>query len=622
MADNKVVISIEAQNADKAKQALKEIGVSAKDLGNQLRESSVGTQIMSEAWKTFGSIVSVAAVATFFKETIRAAMEQEDALNRLTGAMEIQGTATQELITLYQNLAKSLQETTRYSDEAIMQTMQQMVSLGKIGPENMERATRAALDLSAATGRDLTSATLAIAKAAAGSTSGLARYGIVIDENISKGEKFNKTLEYVEKHFGGMAQRDVNTFSGAVAKLGNSWGEVMEELGKFVTENPAVIEGLHGMIDNTNSLSKAIADFRVGTMLAQVEDLKNEIMNMAAPEGALLQFRNAIYDMFGDKRQDNIKAFQQQLTDLVIQLERMGVDIADQSTLNLLNEEEINRVMEALETIRIKRGEIEQEAAITHGATINAMLDQERVSLETLQNLWSGYNTQKTADQLASNQVQTEKYNFLIDTQKKANTSLWNEAGKMRDAFSKGMSQLTFDTIKGNADVKKTFEDLGDQMLKILTDWAVQTTLNWALSKVFHAAEVATATTTGASVAAAWAPAAAMVSLASFGGNAGPAITGMTATTFAAHLLAVPKAEEGGIIRGSPGGTLLIAGEKNKDEAIIPLDRASDIGMGKGDTYVSIEINYPVITNNQIAHELVQRIADEVSYIINKESER
>jgi hypothetical protein len=259
----------------------------------------------------------------------------------------------------------------------------------------------------------------------------------------------------------------------------------------------------------------------------------------------------------------------------------------------------------------------------------NEIVTQQSAALESLKAMWSAYSTENTASQLKDTQQQTEKYNFMIDTQKKANTSLWNEAGKLRDTFGKGVSQMTMDWVKGDLDVKKSFEDIGDQMLKVLVDWAVQTGINWALSKVFHATEVATAAATGASVAAAWAPAAAMVSLATFGGNSVPAMTGISATNALAMAWAVPKAEEGGIIKGSPGGTLLIAGEKNKDEAIIPLDRASGIGLkggnnealGKGDIIYNthIEIHNPT---GKIDPELMQQIVEEVSYVINRDSER
>ena len=72
---------------------------------------------------------------------------------------------------------------------------------------------------------------------------------------------------------------------------------------------------------------------------------------------------------------------------------------------------------------------------------------------------------------------------------------------------------------------------------------------------------VAAATTT----AAAWAPAASMVSLATFGANSIPAIAGMSAASTAAQILAIPKFAEGGV---AIGPTLALFGEKEREAAL------------------------------------------------------
>ena len=108
----------------------------------------------------------------------------------------------------------------------------------------------------------------------------------------------------------------------------------------------------------------------------------------------------------------------------------------------------------------------------------------------------------------------------------------------------------------------------------------VQKVLAEITSKVLMAAHLAFSSATGAAIAAAWAPAAAMVSLASWGSNAAPAMAGMAATRVAAQALAIPFAE-GGIVDRP---TLALIGEKGK-EAVIPFDK-----MG-GVTNINISIN-------------------------------
>jgi len=182
---------------------------------------------------------------------------------------------------------------------------------------------------------------------------------------------------------------------------------------------------------------------------------------------------------------------------------------------------------------------------ITVGADpeiINEFVAQQSAALESLKAMWAAYGEENTASQLRNIQQQTEKYNFMIDTQKKANTSLWTEAGKLRDTFSKGVSQMTLDWIKGNLSLKESLEGIGESMLKILLDWAIQTAVNQALSMVFKAVEIKAAIATGGAVAAAWAPAAALASLATLGGNAIPAAAAITSTNALAMAFAIPKA--------------------------------------------------------------------------------
>jgi len=237
--------------------------------------------------------------------------------------------------------------------------------------------------------------------------------------------------------------------------------------------------------------------------------------------------------------------------------------------LNKLREV-FNMELEATQENEEEKENIRRESAGETDAIIkDSFLEKETEKLERLKELWDIYREEESARKLAEIQQDTERYQFFIETQKKANESLWTIAGNLRDTFSKGTSKMFVDMIKGNANVKKSFEDLGWKMIEILVDFAVQKAINFALAKTMLAGHVAASTATGAAVAQAWAPAASMTSLASFGANAGPASAGLITTTALAHALALPKAAEGAIVEKP---TILLAGEKGR-EAIIPLDK-------------------------------------------------
>jgi len=69
----------------------------------------------------------------------------------------------------------------------------------------------------------------------------------------------------------------------------------------------------------------------------------------------------------------------------------------------------------------------------------------------------------------------------------------------------------------------------------------------------------------------------------------------------------LPAAEFGGVIPGSPQGTTLIAGEKNKSEAIIPLENTDVMEKLSGQTIINVNVE------NLIAEETVPRkIAEQI----------
>ena len=92
------------------------------------------------------------------------------------------------------------------------------------------------------------------------------------------------------------------------------------------------------------------------------------------------------------------------------------------------------------------------------------------------------------------------------------------------------------------------------------------------------AATTAASTVAGLAIAAAWAPAAAMVSLASFGANSGPAIAGITAANVTAMGFTVPALANGGITTGP--SLAMIGDNKRYDEVVMPLDKKVFEKMG------------------------------------------
>jgi len=97
--------------------------------------------------------------------------------------------------------------------------------------EKSQRLFNLALDISAATGRDLEAVTLGLGRAATGNIGALTRLGIPLDENTKKSKDFGAALVVLEQQFGGAAATAADTFAGRVKILRTSFGEVVETIG-------------------------------------------------------------------------------------------------------------------------------------------------------------------------------------------------------------------------------------------------------------------------------------------------------------------------------------------------------------------------------------------------------
>lgn len=163
------------------------------------------------------------------------------------------------------------------------------------------------------------------------------------------------------------------------------------------------------------------------------------------------------------------------------------------------------------------------------------------------------YEQQRTAAQWEILSQQSLGYNMLTSAV---------------DAFSGNASNAITGLLTGTMSAQEAMQSLGNTILNSVINSIVQVGVealkNYILGQTLGAASVATSVGLAATTASAWAPAAAMASLASFGANAGPAAAGISSTVGLASGLALAGARyNGGPV--SAGG-LYQVGEKGKPE--------------------------------------------------------
>ena len=206
------------------------------------------------------------------------------------------------------------------------------------------------------------------------------------------------------------------------------------------------------------------------------------------------------------------------------------------------------------------------------------------------------YEQQRTAAQWEILSQQSLGYNMLTSAV---------------DAFSGNASNAITGLLTGTMSAQEAMRSLGNTILNSVINSIVQVGVealkNYILGQTLGAASVATSVGLAATTASAWAPAAAMASLASFGANAGPAAAGISSTVGLANGLALAGARyNGGPV--SAGG-LYQVGEKGKPEIyqastgkqyMIPGDNGKVIS--NKDMQGGGGLNVQVVINNQVSN--------------------
>lgn len=197
---------------------------------------------------------------TFIVEGVKAAEETQNAINSLNVALAQSGHYSKEASDDFLEFSEGLQKTTTFSHDAIVQNAALIESLGRLDSEGLKRATKAALDLATATGKDLPAASELVAKAANGNITALNKMGLSLQTGRTHAETFGNALAAIEEHFGGAAESKVNTYSGAVAQASNSFKDLTEQIGNVVVKNPVFIELIHEVNNILNELTGTLEE--------------------------------------------------------------------------------------------------------------------------------------------------------------------------------------------------------------------------------------------------------------------------------------------------------------------------------------------------------------------------
>ncbi len=161
---------------------------------------------------------------------VKAAIEDEAAQKRLALALQNVTGATEAQIAAVEEQISKTALATGVADDKLRPALQRLATAtGSV--EQSQKLLTLALDISAATGKDVETVSNALGKAYEGNTASLARLGIGLSAAEIKTMGLQGAVTQLGQTFGGAAATQANTFEGQIARLRVGFDEAKEAIG-------------------------------------------------------------------------------------------------------------------------------------------------------------------------------------------------------------------------------------------------------------------------------------------------------------------------------------------------------------------------------------------------------
>lgn len=180
------------------------------------------------------------ALSDALLEGVESANKEEDAMKKLATSLALSGNYSSSAVEGLREFSGEMEKQTGIADDVVAGNLAILSSLTKLDSEGLKAAQKSAIDLSAAVGIDLETATRLVGKGIEGNTSAFKKYGITIKEGATDAENFANVVGTLSTRFGDAAKGNLQTFSGGILNLKNAFGNAVEVIGRVITNNDAL----------------------------------------------------------------------------------------------------------------------------------------------------------------------------------------------------------------------------------------------------------------------------------------------------------------------------------------------------------------------------------------------
>jgi len=210
------------------------------DLKKKLGEADKAVETNSSKISEFGkkaaaafAVAAAAAVAYGTKlaiDGVKAAIEDEQAQLRLANALRQATGATDAQIKATEDMILKTSLATGVADDKLRPAMQRLAVSTK-STEEAQKLLTLALDISAASGKDLETVANALGRAQDGNVTSLGRLGLGLSKTELATLSFTEVQAKLAELYGGAAATNAETFQGKIDRLKVGFDEAKESLG-------------------------------------------------------------------------------------------------------------------------------------------------------------------------------------------------------------------------------------------------------------------------------------------------------------------------------------------------------------------------------------------------------
>jgi hypothetical protein len=238
-----------------ATRGIKSVGGELGALGKKL-----GLSIPSFKQVAIASAAATGAIAAGLFKAAQAAAEDQKSQALLADQLVKTTGATTAQIRQVEDFIDVTQRATGIADDQLRPAIATLTRATGDSTKAQE-LLGLALDISAGSGKELETVTLALAKGVNGNVGAFTKLGIPLDANIVKTKDFAAAQEVLTKQFGGASAVAAGTFQGQLQRLNIIIGEAVESIGYAILNSDRFKDV---MLNLPNAVQAAIDAFGTG----------------------------------------------------------------------------------------------------------------------------------------------------------------------------------------------------------------------------------------------------------------------------------------------------------------------------------------------------------------------